>query len=105
MSDQIPTPNANASLVYSTVWGPDYKRAKRFLGEHRVPYVNIDIEQDATGLRRHRRHADDFPARPIRRRRCAGRGDQTGRLRRGRRGDRRPGNLGVFEAGGGWSSA
>lgn len=33
-------------VVYSTVWCPDCKRAKRFLGEQRVPYVSIDIEQD-----------------------------------------------------------
>ena len=32
--------------VYSTVWCPDCKRAKNFLGELRVPYENIDIEQD-----------------------------------------------------------
>ncbi|NJP05434.1 MAG: FAD-dependent oxidoreductase [Chloroflexaceae bacterium] len=31
--------------IYSTVWCPDCKRAKQFLGEHRVPYINIDIEQ------------------------------------------------------------
>jgi len=42
MSDQI--------LVYSTVWCPDCKRAKKFFGEQRVPYVNIDIEQDAEAM-------------------------------------------------------
>ena len=42
MSDQI--------LVYSTVWCPDCKRAKKFFGERRVPYVNIDIEQDAEAM-------------------------------------------------------
>lgn len=36
--------------VYSTVWCPDCKRAKRFLGEHRVPYKNIDIEQSPEGM-------------------------------------------------------
>ncbi len=41
-SDQI--------IVYSTVWCPDCKRAKQFFGEQRVPYVNIDIEQDAAAM-------------------------------------------------------
>ena len=36
--------------VYSTVWCPDCKRAKKFFGEQRVPYVNIDIEQDAEAM-------------------------------------------------------
>lgn len=42
MTDQI--------VVYGTTWCPDCKRAKRFLAEQRVPYVNIDIEQDAEAL-------------------------------------------------------
>jgi thioredoxin reductase (NADPH) len=42
MSDQI--------IVYSTVWCPDCKRAKKFFGEQRVPYVNIDIEQDPDAM-------------------------------------------------------
>jgi thioredoxin reductase (NADPH) len=42
MSDQI--------VVYSTVWCPDCKRAKNFLGEQRIPYVNVDIEQDPEGM-------------------------------------------------------
>jgi thioredoxin reductase (NADPH) len=42
VSDQI--------VVYSTVWCPDCKRAKRFFGEQRVPYVNIDIEQDPEAM-------------------------------------------------------
>ena len=35
---------AEQIIVYSTVWCPDCKRAKKFLAEHRVPYVNVDIE-------------------------------------------------------------
>ena len=42
MADQI--------KVYSTVWCPDCKRAKKFLAEHRVPYVNVDIEQDEEAM-------------------------------------------------------
>jgi len=37
-------------IVYSTVWCPDCKRAKKFFGEQRVPYINIDIEQDPEGM-------------------------------------------------------
>ena len=29
--------------VYSTVWCPDCKRAKKFFGEQRISYENIDI--------------------------------------------------------------
>jgi thioredoxin reductase (NADPH) len=36
--------------VYSTAWCPDCKRAKQFFGEQRVPYVNVDIEQDAEAM-------------------------------------------------------
>lgn len=42
MNDQI--------TVYSTVWCPDCKRAKRFFGEQRVPYINIDIEQNPEAM-------------------------------------------------------
>jgi thioredoxin reductase (NADPH) len=41
---------ANTILVYSTVWCPDCKRAKKFFGEQRVPYINIDIEHDPTAM-------------------------------------------------------
>ena len=37
-------------IVYSTIWCPDCKRAKRFLGEQRIPYVNVDIEQNAEAM-------------------------------------------------------
>jgi len=41
---------ADSIVVYSTVWCPDCKRAKRFFGEQRVPYVSIDIERDAEAM-------------------------------------------------------
>lgn len=41
---------ANTILVYSTVWCPDCKRAKKFFGEQRVPYINIDIEHDPAAM-------------------------------------------------------
>lgn len=37
-------------LVYSTTWCPDCKRAKKFFGEQRLAYVNIDIEEDAEAM-------------------------------------------------------
>jgi thioredoxin reductase (NADPH) len=42
MADQI--------IGYSTVWCPDCKRTKKFLGDHRIPYENIDIEQDEEAM-------------------------------------------------------
>jgi len=41
---------ADQIKVYSTVWCPDCKRAKKFLAEHRIPYENIDIEQDGKAM-------------------------------------------------------
>ena len=37
--------------VYGAPWCPDCRRSKKFLGEHRVPYEWIDIEEDREGLR------------------------------------------------------
>jgi len=31
-------------LVYSALWCPDCRTAKRFLQEHKIPYKDIDIE-------------------------------------------------------------
>jgi thioredoxin reductase (NADPH) len=36
--------------VYGAPWCPDCRRAKKFLGEQRVPYLWVDIDDDATGL-------------------------------------------------------
>jgi thioredoxin reductase (NADPH) len=36
--------------IYSTVWCPDCKRAKRFFAENRIAYQNIDIEQDPAAM-------------------------------------------------------
>ncbi len=33
-------------LIYSTTWCSDCKRAKKFFGEQRIAYVNIDIEEN-----------------------------------------------------------
>ncbi len=35
-----------ALTIYGTPWCPDCRRSKQFLGEHRVPYDYIDIEDD-----------------------------------------------------------
>lgn len=36
--------------IYSTIWCPDCKRTKKFFGEQRIPYLSIDIEQDAEAM-------------------------------------------------------
>ncbi len=36
--------------VYGATWCSDCKRAKKFLGEQRVHYSWVDVEQDAAGL-------------------------------------------------------
>jgi thioredoxin reductase (NADPH) len=36
--------------VYGAAWCPDCKRAKKFLGEQRIPYDWTDIDQDPDGL-------------------------------------------------------
>ncbi len=33
-------------MVYGAVWCPDCKRAKQFLGEQRIQYSNVDIDED-----------------------------------------------------------
>lgn len=38
-------------IVYGAYWCPDCKRVKRFLGEQRVPYTWVDIENDETARR------------------------------------------------------
>ena len=37
--------------VYGAPWCPDCRTAKKFLGEHRVVYDWIDIEEDEQALR------------------------------------------------------
>jgi len=46
MSDHVDIPKTETIIIYSTVWCPDCKRAKKFFGEQRIPYINIDIEKD-----------------------------------------------------------
>ncbi len=41
-------PDANIT-VYGAPWCPDCKRSKQFLGEQRVPYNWVDIDQDEEG--------------------------------------------------------
>jgi glutaredoxin-like protein len=36
----------NLIVVYGTAWCPDCRRAKRFLDNHAVAYLNVDIEND-----------------------------------------------------------
>lgn len=37
-------------VIYSTVWCPDCKRAKKFFGEQRIPYINVDIEEEPEAM-------------------------------------------------------
>lgn len=46
----IPTGHQDHLLVYGTSWCNDCKRSKKFLGEQRVHYDWVDVEQDAEGL-------------------------------------------------------
>lgn len=40
--------NSSPSItLYGAHWCPDCRRSKQFLGEHQIPYVWVDIEQDA----------------------------------------------------------
>jgi thioredoxin reductase (NADPH) len=39
-----------AITVYGTTWRPDCKRAKQFLGEQRIQYHWVDIEQDSQAM-------------------------------------------------------
>ena len=37
-------------IVYGTTWCPDCRRSKQFLGEHRIQYAWVDIEQDEAAM-------------------------------------------------------
>lgn len=43
-------PTSPVPVVYGAPWCPDCKRTKTFLGEHRVRYRWIDVDQDDAGL-------------------------------------------------------
>ena len=47
--DRLPQ-GSKPIVIYSTVWCPDCQRVKRFLGEQRVPYRNVDIETDPEAM-------------------------------------------------------
>ena len=32
--------------VYGAYWCPDCRRSKQFLGEHQIPYIWVNIEED-----------------------------------------------------------
>ncbi|HUI88966.1 MAG TPA: FAD-dependent oxidoreductase [Anaerolineales bacterium] len=36
--------------VYGAVWCPDCKRAKQFFGDQRIPYLNVDLDQDPKSI-------------------------------------------------------
>jgi thioredoxin reductase (NADPH) len=39
-----------STILYGATWCPDCKRAKKFFGEHRIPYVNVDIDEDTEAV-------------------------------------------------------
>ena len=41
--------HANHIKLYGTVWCSDCKRSKKFLGEQRIHYDYVDIEEDEAG--------------------------------------------------------
>ncbi len=41
--------SATGLTVYGATWCPDCRRAKQFLGEQRIHYTSVDIEQDRDG--------------------------------------------------------
>src|SRR4030042_7154758 len=42
---------AERIVMYGTTWCPDCKRAKRFLGQQRIQYDWVDVEQDSQAMR------------------------------------------------------
>jgi thioredoxin reductase (NADPH) len=44
------SPESGSIVVYGTTWCPDCRSAKQFLGEHRIQYIWVDIEQDTNAM-------------------------------------------------------
>ena len=44
------TANGESIIMYTTSWCPDCHRAKHLLNEYGIPYVEIDVEEDANAL-------------------------------------------------------
>ena len=42
--------NNDKIIIYSTRWCPDCHRAKHFLDEHGVDYMDIDVEADEAAM-------------------------------------------------------
>ncbi|RME87816.1 MAG: NrdH-redoxin [Anaerolineae bacterium] len=36
-------------VLYGVSWCPDCRRARRFLNEHHIPYLDVDIDRDPQG--------------------------------------------------------
>src|SRR4051812_10100237 len=41
----------NELTIYGTVWCADCKRSKQFLGEQRIPYRWVDVNENPEGMR------------------------------------------------------
>ena len=52
MSISMDTHDETNLTVYGAPWCPDCRRAKQFLGEHRVAYRFVDVDADPDGVRR-----------------------------------------------------
>ena len=72
--DQMPDANIT---VYGAPWCPDCKRSKQFLGEQRVAFQWVDIDEDEEGRRRVQ-EVNPPPVRTRYRRRKAAVGDSNG---------------------------
>jgi thioredoxin reductase (NADPH) len=44
--------DAEYPIVYGTTWCPDCKRSKKFLGEHRIQYAWVDVDEDEAATRK-----------------------------------------------------
>src|SRR5258708_5988858 len=49
--EKVGAPPMSDVIVYGAPWCPDCRRAKKFLGEHRVNYDWTDIDQNPDALR------------------------------------------------------
>lgn len=64
-ASQPASPEPVADLVlYCTPWCPDCRRARVYLNEHNIPYVEIDISKDREAARRVRAWTGGFETTP-----------------------------------------
>jgi len=60
-----PQPEPDADVVlYCTPWCPACRRARRFLQDHDIPFVEVDITRDSAAAERVRRWANGYETTP-----------------------------------------